>query len=216
MSICDLLNKLTKNGQAILCTIHQPSAILFQRFDRFLFLAKGGNPVCFGPIGDNASILTGYLERNGAAPCGAKQNPAEWMLEVIGAAPGSSTTIDWPRVWRASREYQEVKSEVRTLQCHRAIDNSSSEITIEAKQAFQEFAQPFSVQSWEVTKRVFQQTWRDPVYIYSKLALCLFSALFIGFSFFKAPNTQVGLQNQMFGIFLRKIPLPEIPEQYQR
>ena len=88
-----------------------------------------------------------------------------------------------------SKEYQEVKSEVRTLQCHRAIDNSSSEITIEAKQAFQEFAQPFSVQSWEVTKRVFQQTWRDHVYIYSKLALCLFSALFIGFSFFKAPNT---------------------------
>ena len=214
-SICDLLNKLAKNGQAILCTIHQPSAILFQRFDRILLLAKGGNPVYFGPIGDNASILTGYLERNGAAPCGTTQNPAEWMLEVIGAAPGSSTTIDWPRVWRASKEYQEVKSELRTLQCHRAIDDSSSEITIDAKQAFHEFAQPFSVQSWEVTKRVFQQTWRDPVYIYSKLALCLFSALFIGFSFFKAPNTQTGLQNQMFGIFLRKLPLPKIPEQYQ-
>ncbi|CZR65741.1 probable multidrug resistance protein CDR1 [Phialocephala subalpina] len=212
-SICDLLDKLTKNGQAILCTIHQPSAILFQRFDRLLFLAKGGNPVYFGPIGDNASILTGYLERNGAAPCGATQNPAEWMLEVIGAAPGSSTTIDWPRVWCASKEYQEVKSELRTLQGHRAIDDSSSEMTIDAKQAFQEFAQPFSVQSWEVTKRVFQQTWRDPVYIYSKLALCLFSALFIGFSFFKAPNSQTGLQNQMFGIFMLGSILPNLVEQ---
>ena len=215
-SICDLLDKLTKNGQAILCTIHQPSAILFQRFDRLLFLTKGGNPVYFGPIGDNASLLTGYLERNGAAPCGATQNPAEWMLEVIGAAPGSLTTIDWPRAWRASKEYQEVKSELRTLQGHRAINDSSSEMTLDAKQAFQEFAQLFSVQSWEVTKRVFQQTWRDPVYIYSKLALCLFSALFIGFSFFKAPNSQTGLQNQMFGIFMRKLPLPEFPEQYQR
>ncbi|OBT44465.1 hypothetical protein VE00_05929 [Pseudogymnoascus sp. WSF 3629] len=212
-SICDLLDKLTRNGQAILCTIHQPSAILFQRFDRLLFLAKGGNPVYFGPIGDNALILTGYLERNGAAPCGVTQNPAEWMLEVIGAAPGSSTTIDWPHVWRASKEYQEVKSELGTLQCQRDIDDSSSEITTDAKQAFQEFAQPFSVQSWEVTKRVFQQTWRDPVYVYSKLALCLFSSLFIGFSFFKATNSQTGLQNQMFGIFLLGSILPNLVEQ---
>lgn len=29
-SICDLMEKLTKSGQAILCTIHQPSAMLFQ------------------------------------------------------------------------------------------------------------------------------------------------------------------------------------------
>lgn len=40
-SILDLLEKLKNNGQAILCTIHQPSAVLFQRFDRLLFLAKG-------------------------------------------------------------------------------------------------------------------------------------------------------------------------------
>lgn len=45
-SIADLMEKLTKNGQAILCTIHQPSAMLFSRFDRLLFLAKGGRTVC--------------------------------------------------------------------------------------------------------------------------------------------------------------------------
>jgi ATP-binding cassette subfamily G (WHITE) protein 2 (PDR) len=40
-SIVDLLTKLSNSGQAVLCTIHQPSAILFQRFDRLLLLAKG-------------------------------------------------------------------------------------------------------------------------------------------------------------------------------
>lgn len=212
-SICDLLDKLTKNGQAILCTIHQPSAILFERFDRLLFLAKGGNPVYFGPIGDNASILTGYFARNGATPCRAIQNPAEWMLEVIGAAPGSSTSIDWPRVWRESEEYQDVKCELKALQSQRRSGHSETELLIDSKEAFQEFAQPLSVQTWEVTKRVFQQTWRDPVYIYSKLALCLFAALFIGFSFFKAPNSQTGLQNQMFGIFMLGSILPNLVEQ---
>ncbi|XPS81513.1 Multidrug resistance protein [Ascochyta lentis] len=38
--ICNLMEKLKNSGQAILCTIHQPSAMLFQRFDRLLFLAK--------------------------------------------------------------------------------------------------------------------------------------------------------------------------------
>lgn len=44
-SILSLLKKLADNGQAILCTIHQPSALLFQEFDRLLFLASGGRTV---------------------------------------------------------------------------------------------------------------------------------------------------------------------------
>lgn len=47
-AILDLLEKLSKAGQSILCTIHQPSAILFERFDRLLFLSKEGHSVYFG------------------------------------------------------------------------------------------------------------------------------------------------------------------------
>jgi len=44
--------------------------------------------------------------------------------------------------------------------------------------------------------------WRSPSYIGSKTLLCVASALFIGFSFFNASNTQTGLQNQMFAVFM--------------
>lgn len=44
-AICDLMEQLKNSGQAILCTIHQPSAMLFKRFDRLLFLAEGGKTV---------------------------------------------------------------------------------------------------------------------------------------------------------------------------
>jgi ABC-type multidrug transport system ATPase subunit len=47
-AVLDLLEKLSKAGQSILCTIHQPSAMLFQRFDRLLLLAEGGKTVYFG------------------------------------------------------------------------------------------------------------------------------------------------------------------------
>ena len=47
-AICQLLKRLARSGQAILCTIHQPSAILFQEFDNLLLLANGGKTVYFG------------------------------------------------------------------------------------------------------------------------------------------------------------------------
>ncbi|KAK6442722.1 Multidrug resistance protein [Oleoguttula sp. CCFEE 5521] len=53
-AIYDLMQKLKNSGQAILCTIHQPSAMLFQRFDRLHFPAKGGKTVYFGEVRDDA------------------------------------------------------------------------------------------------------------------------------------------------------------------
>ena len=47
-AVLDLLENLSKAGQSVLCTIHQPSAMLFQRFDRLLLLAEGGKTVYFG------------------------------------------------------------------------------------------------------------------------------------------------------------------------
>lgn len=43
-AILDLLKRLSDAGQAILCTIHQPSAMLFQRFDRLLLLTEEAAP----------------------------------------------------------------------------------------------------------------------------------------------------------------------------
>lgn len=41
-AIISFLRKLANHGQTVLATIHQPSAILFQEFDRLLFLEQGG------------------------------------------------------------------------------------------------------------------------------------------------------------------------------
>lgn len=76
-AIIAFLRKLADSGQAVLATIHQPSAILFQEFDRLLFLQKGGKTVYFGDIGKNSEMLLEYFESNGAEKCGEDENPAE-------------------------------------------------------------------------------------------------------------------------------------------
>ncbi|KAL4878791.1 ABC-2 type transporter-domain-containing protein [Aspergillus karnatakaensis] len=199
-SICNLMETLTKNGQAILCTIHQPSAMLFQRFDRLLLLANGGRTVYFGEVGQGAKTLTDYFVRNGGAACPPGTNPAEHMLEVIGAAPGAKTDIDWPTVWRQSTEYQEVRNELKRL---RGLANQPFAVSDPNDQSsYAEFAAPFSDHLIQVGRRVFQQYWRNPTYIYSKAGLTVGGALFIGLSLLNAENTRQGLQNQMFGVFV--------------
>jgi len=65
-----------------------------------------------------------------------------------------------------------------------------------------EFAMPFTTQLREVTIRVFQQYWRMPTYIMSKLILGMISGLFVGFSFYKPDNTFAGMQNVIFSVFM--------------
>jgi ATP-binding cassette subfamily G (WHITE) protein 2 (PDR) len=196
-AILSLLEKLSKAGQSILCTIHQPSAMLFQRFDRLLFLAKGGRTVYFGDIGKNSETMTSYFERQGARTCQPGENPAEWMLEAIGAAPGVSSDVDWHQAWRESPEYQDVQHELNRLKS----DGAANTLSAPNTDSHAEFAAPLWKQFLIVSQRVFEQYWRTPSYIYSKAALCVLVALFIGMIFFDAPLSMQGLQNQMFAIF---------------
>jgi ATP-binding cassette subfamily G (WHITE) protein 2 (SNQ2) len=78
-NIVRFLKKLASAGQAILCTIHQPNAALFENFDRLLLLQRGGQTVYFGDIGKDACVLIDYLRRHGA-DCPPDANPAEYML----------------------------------------------------------------------------------------------------------------------------------------
>ncbi|BEJ15321.1 hypothetical protein CspHIS471_0410880 [Cutaneotrichosporon sp. HIS471] len=202
-NILMLLRKLTANGQAILCTIHQPSAMLFEQFDRLLFLAKGGRTVYYGEVGDKSNILIDYFERNGAPKCPPGENPAEWMLSAIGAAPGSYTEHDWHQVWLDSPERVAVREELADIKRERRALVPKQDKTDKAnKAAYTEFAAPFGLQFFEVLRRVFQQYWRTPSYIWSKIALCVFTGLYIGFSFFRADTSQQGLQNQLFSVFM--------------
>lgn len=152
-----------------------------------------------GEIGEYSKTLTDYFERNGATPCPPSENPAEWMLEAIGAAPGSFSEIDWHQTWRSSPEYQSVQDELARLRAKGAGRPSADEKHDPA--SYREFAAPLWQQFLVVTRRVFEQSWRTPSYIYSKLALCIFTSLFIGLVFLNAPLSKQGLQNQMFAIF---------------
>ncbi|KAB8294209.1 hypothetical protein EYC80_009643 [Monilinia laxa] len=94
--IIELLKRITSHGQAVLCSIHQPSMALFQRFDSLLFLGPGGRPIYFGRLGENCETVKKYFEANGADRCPSDGNVVEWIMQTIGCTSGSQNAINWP------------------------------------------------------------------------------------------------------------------------
>lgn len=76
-NIVRFLRKLANAGQAVLCTIHQPSAVLFEQFDDLLLLQSGGRVVYHGELGSDSRTLRDYFEGKGGRPCPQDVNPAE-------------------------------------------------------------------------------------------------------------------------------------------
>ena len=156
------MRKLADHGQAILCTIHQPSAIIMAEFDRLLFY-KRGQTVYFGELGDNCQTMIDYFENHGADPCPKDANPAEWMLEIVGAAPGSHAKQDYFEVWRNSNEYEAVRNQLNRMKTELVMLPRD-----EDPETLLKYAAPIWKQYLLVSWRAIVQDWRSPRYIYSK------------------------------------------------
>ncbi|KAH8927386.1 hypothetical protein BT69DRAFT_1347368 [Atractiella rhizophila] len=195
-NIVRFLRKLAAAGQSILCTIHQPNALLFEHFDRLLLLKGGGNCVYFGPIGKDSQILRDYFAKNGAK-CPPNANPAEFMLDAIGA--GSQKRIgnkDWGDRWRDTEEFQQVKREIEDIKkaASAAPDVSDEKIL--------EYAAPWSTQFKVVIERTNRSLWRSPDYVFTRLFAHVVIALLTGLTFLNVPANYVGLQYRVFALFI--------------
>mgnify|MGYP001762232220 CR=1 FL=1 len=201
-SVVRFLKKLAAEGQAILCTIHQPSGELFNQFDRLLLLQKGGRTVYFGDLGENSSHLIRYFEERSGITCDKDANPAEYMLDMIGAGATATTDKDWPALFRSSQEAAVMHAELAEFEARRQEQRHISRET--ESRTKREYAQPVGVQIAVTIWRLFQAYWRNPNFLLAKLGLNLISGLFIGSTFWGQgqKETKIALQNRMFAIFM--------------
>ncbi|KAF9968015.1 hypothetical protein BGZ73_000272 [Actinomortierella ambigua] len=192
-NIMRFMRKLTDQGQAILCTIHQPSSQLFGFFDDLLLLAKGGHTVYCGDLGNDSSVLINYFEKNGAPLCAPDANPAEYILDVVNARHAD---LDWVKIWEESPE------KVELLKAIRATRKSESEAqAAAANDKTLEYAAPMNMQIKYVFKRMSKTYWRLPSYNFGRTMLQLVFALLNGFSFFRLSDSKIDLQSRVFAIF---------------
>ena len=186
------LKKLAAAGQAVLCTIHQPSAQLFAQFDSLLLLTKGGKTVYFGDIGDNSATIKDYFARNGA-PCPAHANPAEHMIDVVSGS--LSKGKDWHQIWMDSLEHTTVVKELDQM-----VQEAAGKPPGTTDDGH-EFATTYMTQTRLVTQRMNVALYRNTEYVMNKFALHIGSALFNGFTFWMIGDSVNDLQNVLFTVF---------------
>ncbi|TFK52827.1 hypothetical protein OE88DRAFT_1711701 [Heliocybe sulcata] len=208
-AIVMFLRKLADNGQAILCTIHQPSAELFQVFDRLLLLRKGGQTVYFGDLGKNSSTLIKYFQDHGARHCAPDENPAEYMLDVIGAGATATSELDWYNVWKQSKEAEDLGKELDAIH-----DEGRKRPPVQTT-LHTEFSTSWTHQVAQLTKRDMQAHWRSPTYLLAKTILNVVGGLFIGFTFFKSKDTLQGTQDKLFAVYMSTVMPVALSQQLQ-
>lgn len=71
-----LLKRLAANGRTIICTIHQPSALIFETFDHIYAIAEGQ---CIYQ-GSSEKVVSFLSQLN--LICPAFHNPADFLLEI--------------------------------------------------------------------------------------------------------------------------------------
>ncbi|KAI8092617.1 ABC-2 type transporter-domain-containing protein [Halteromyces radiatus] len=191
-NIVRFIRKLADAGWPVLCTIHQPSAILFEHFDHLLLLVRGGRTAYHGEIGPDARTMIDYFESNGGPKCSPDANPAEYILEVVGAGTAGKVTQDWADVWENSKEAKALKEELDHV--HDTADTNPS------RKAYT-YATPLLTQFRLVHKRMALAYWRSPDYNVGRFINIMLTALLTGFTYWKLGDSVSDLQNKLFALF---------------
>ncbi|CCD26302.1 ATP-binding cassette multidrug transporter PDR11 NDAI_0H01280 [Naumovozyma dairenensis CBS 421] len=200
LTIVQFLKKLSQQGQAILCTIHQPSKSVISYFDNIYLLKRGGECVFFGPINDACDY---FVTRDETLSFDKEaENPADFVIDVVGGIQKNEdgtvqprSSLPWNRLWAESRERIEVDKNVLTL------EEQARKEGID----FAQFAwsQPsYMNQLRVIMHRQYLCTKRDVGYVSSKFILNAGAGLFIGFSFWRTKRNISGLQNAIFLSFM--------------
>ncbi|CAO3598758.1 unnamed protein product [Absidia cylindrospora] len=191
-NIIRFIRKLADAGWPVLCTIHQPSAILFDHFDHLLLLVRGGKTAYYGPIGADARVMIDYFENNDGPLCHPEANPAEYILEVVGAGTSGKVTKDWAEVWAKSSEAKKLEQELE--QIHQTVDLHPSR-----------HADTYATSLWTqfilVHKRMALSYWRSPEYNVGRFLNITLIALLTGFTYWKLGHSVSDLQNKLFALF---------------
>uniref|UniRef100_H3H1R1 ABC transporter domain-containing protein n=1 Tax=Phytophthora ramorum TaxID=164328 RepID=H3H1R1_PHYRM len=198
--IMDGVRNVADTGRTIVCTIHQPSAVVFKVFDSMLLLKRGGEMVFFGELGSKASELVNYFEAiDGVAKLELGYNPATWMLEVIGAGVDNSKAdaTDFVASFKESDKYVQLQTNLDQEGFTRP-SPSLPALTFDRKRAASSVTQ-----ATFLIKRFFDLYWRTASYNLTRFIISVILGLLFGITYVGAEySSYQGINSGMGMIYM--------------
>ncbi|EFA01493.1 ATP-binding cassette sub-family G member 1 [Tribolium castaneum] len=190
-----LLKQIASTGRTVICTIHQPSAMIFEMFDH-LYAVANGYCIYQGTV----EGLLPYLEQSNLK-CPPYHNPADYLLEVASGDYGDFTEIlvkqsdnglnqEWRNKQRNSLQFQSLDHIDKLMESGQITPVKAPPILFKkitngnAKEATfcgnSQYPTSFCNQIYVLLKRTFLLISRDRTLTYSRISTHLGIALFIG------------------------------------
>eukprot|EP00581_Thalassiosira_minuscula_P015180 CAMPEP_0183715372 /NCGR_PEP_ID=MMETSP0737-20130205/9619_1 /TAXON_ID=385413 /ORGANISM="Thalassiosira miniscula, Strain CCMP1093" /LENGTH=1519 /DNA_ID=CAMNT_0025944463 /DNA_START=22 /DNA_END=4581 /DNA_ORIENTATION=- len=196
--VMNAMKKLCDSGRTVVATIHQPSSAVFDMFDDLMLLKKGGEVVFFGDLGVCSANLVAYFEELGATRMNKGENPATWMLNVLGQkimSKGNDTDgepLNFAEAWKDSSNYVDLQ---RRLSEAAESKDENLEIKFDTQ-----FAVPWYTRDNLMAKRLSTIYWRSPAYNLARMALSLVIALLLGSIFIPIRSKDVFSEPEIYSL----------------
>lgn len=164
----NLLKKLAQEGKTIICTIHTPSALLFEKFDHLYVLAEGS---CIYQ-GSSANVVSFLADFD--LVCPESYNPADYLLEISNNDYGLHNRRLADKIQNGLNE--DFRAPPQTF--------LTSDRVFSANQSPASFVYQFIL----LVKRNLIFMSRDKSFLMLRLAVSVIMALFVGCLFFNIGN----------------------------
>ncbi|XP_028396482.1 ATP-binding cassette sub-family G member 2-like isoform X2 [Dendronephthya gigantea] len=207
-SVMQLLHDLSRKGNTIIFSIHQPRYSIFKLFDNICLLGDG-HMMYNGP----AQEALGYFEEIGYQ-CEPHNNPPDFFLDVINSAKletaddevndtekGEITILDLARKFKDSAQGQAIQKQVTEI-FENMKANPNSEAAINTKYAQQNrYATGWFKQMGIVGQRSVRCLIRNPLTTIVQFFVMAFLGLVVGALYFKIEKDEKGIQNRVGAFF---------------
>ncbi|KAJ1944949.1 hypothetical protein FBU59_002455 [Linderina macrospora] len=194
--VVELVKGISKDrGIATLVTIHQPSARIFNLFDKVILLSQG-RVVYFGPVSESIQ----YFAKIGHQ-CPVHENPADYFVNIM--------TLDYRSDATLAESKKQIAALADTFARHVAEPNASlaEKQSLVRSYGEQDTSQVVVKNGWlyeyaTLANRDWTNTLRNIPFIIGQIVQAIFMGVLIGFMYFYLKDDSLSVMNRMGVLFI--------------
>jgi len=196
LSVVESMKNLASLGKTIICTIHQPSSEIFDKFDRLCLMAEGR--LAF--LGDLKDAMKFFSEQSYACP--QNFNPSDFYIQTLAIAP-TDREVCLDRVKKICDSFdtssfnKKINAELFEANVAKPAGNLNSTHSKKSPYKVNIFVQLM----WLVWRSV-KSTARDVLGTQIKIIQTIFIAIIFGLIFLQVKTDQSGIMNANGLLFL--------------